>query len=170
MGYAGSMKRAALLLLALTTFPALAAVIEGRVIEVTDGRTITVLAEGGSSMHRIRIAGLEPPARSSAYANAARESLRRLVGGKRVRVDTTSLDPSGRLVGIVLVLRGDERVDPALPQLAAGMATIDKTNVAHQSEDVQKRYELAVDHARKNRVGLWRDAAQMRAEAASRAQ
>ncbi len=180
MGYAGRMRRAALLLLAFAAFPALAAVIEGRVIEVTDGRTITVLASGGSSMHRVRIAGLETPPRSSPYANHARESLRRLVGGKAVRVDTFSLDTSGRLVGIVLVLKSDkecggqpceERVDPALTQIAAGMATIDKTNVAYQSEEVQRRYALALEHARKYRLGQWRDGAfQMRPEALSRAQ
>lgn len=165
MDYAGLMRLAIFLLLSILAGPAAAGFIEGRVIEVPDGDTITVLARDGASLHKIRLAGIDAPALNRPYGGSAREHLKRIVRGKTVRVETSAIDPKGRLVGIVMILVDaskcagtpcDERLDPGLAQLSAGMATVDKTNLAYQTEDAQRRYASAEDHARVQSLGLWR--------------
>lgn len=162
------MKRLFFLALSLAAFPALAGVIEGKVIEVPDGRSLTVLSSSGSSMHRIRIAGLEAPARDGPYGGSSRENLRRLAYGKTVRVEADSIDAKGQLVGVVQILAGPKGCgdkpcvtppDPVLGQLSAGLARIDRTHLDHYSADAQQRFALAMETARKNRLGFWRDPA-----------
>ena len=116
-------------------------------------------------MHKVRLAGIDAPALSRPYGGSSRESLKRLLRGKIVRVEATAIDPKGRLVGIVVVLQDlqkcaetpcDERLDPGLAQLNAGMATLNKANLAFQTEDAQRRYASAEAHARAQSLGLWR--------------
>lgn len=155
--------------LALASWPAFADVIMGKVIEVPDGGTLTVLAREGASLHRVRLAGIEVPRPDHPSGVTSRESLRRLARGKTVRVDTNALDARGMLIGVVQVLRDpkecggnpcQESVDPGLTQLASGLATIDKSNIAYQSEETQRRYAFAQAHARSSKIGLWRPAFQ----------
>ena len=153
------------LLLSILAGAAAAGVIEGQVIEVPDGDTVTVLARGGTSLHKVRLAGIDAPAMNRPNGGSSRESLKRLLRGKIVRVEATAIDPKGRLVGIVVVLQDlqkcaetpcDERLDPGLAQLNAGMATLNKANLAFQTEDAQRRYASAEAHARAQSLGLWR--------------
>jgi endonuclease YncB( thermonuclease family) len=151
--------------LALASLPVLADVIEGRVIEVPDGGSVTVLARGGTSLHRVRLAGILAPRPDSPGGVASRESLRRIARGKTVQVDTSVLDARGVLVGEVLVIRDprecrgkpcEERIDPALTQLAAGLASLDLAHESRQSEETLRRYQAAQSHAKASKVGLWR--------------
>ena len=77
----------------------------------------------------------------------------------------SSVAASGRRVGIVAILQDpqkcaeapcDGRLDPGLSQLNAGMATLNKANLAYQTEDAQRLYASAEDHARAQSLGLWR--------------
>ena len=154
------------LALFLTAWPAFAAVIEGRVIEVPDGSTVIVLSNAGASIHRVRLAGIDAPGRERALGNTSRESLRRLAVGKTVRVETSAIDAKGLLIGIVLVVRGAKEcgdqpcaplLDPGLSQLTFGLAVIDKANLPRQPESTQKQYAVAQDQARSSRLGLWRE-------------
>ena len=166
MRYAEDMKRLIALALLFAAWPVFADVIEGRVIEVADGATMTILAKEGSSIHRVRLAGIEAPARERTYGNKSRENLRRLAVGKTVRVETTAIDAKGLLVGTVLLMRNpkdciklpcEQLLDPGLRQLSFGWAMIDKANLAGQSEEAQKRYLGAEAQARASRLGLWRE-------------
>src|SRR5450432_1630910 len=98
MRYADDMKRLMLAAMLFATWPAFAEVIEGRVVEVPDGGTVTVLAREGASLHRVRLAGIDAPGRERPYGNNARASLRRLAVGKTVRVETTAIDAKGLLI------------------------------------------------------------------------
>lgn len=160
------MKGLLALVVALAAWPAFAEVIEGRVIEVPDGRTVTVLANEGASLHRVRLAGIDAPGRQRSQGNASRESLRRLVVGKTVRVETSAIDAKGLLVGIVLIMRNPKEcrdqpcpplLDPGLAQLKFGFATIDKANLSRQDADAQRRYIGAEAQARASRLGVWRE-------------
>ena len=159
------MKSLLALLVALAAWPAFAEVIEGRVIEVPDGSTVTVLANEGASLHRVRLAGIEAPGRERSQGNASRESLRRLAVGKSVRVETSAIDAKGLLVGIVLILRSarDCRdqpcpalVDPGLAQLKSGLAVIDKAYLSRHDAEAPQRYIGAEAQARTSRLGVWR--------------
>ena len=165
MDYAGPMRVVIFLLLSILAGAAAAGVIEGQVIEVPDGDTVTVLARGGTSLHKVRLAGIDAPALSRPYGGSSRESLKRLLRGKTVRVEATAIDPKGRLVGTVVVLQDlqkcaetpcDGHLDPGLAQLNAGMATLNKINLAYQTEDAQRLYAAAEAHARAQSLGLWR--------------
>jgi micrococcal nuclease len=153
------------LVLLLAAWPALAGVIEGRVIEVLDGATLTVLAREGASIHRIRLAGIDAPGKEKAIGGSSRESLRRMARGKTVRVETNAIDPRGLLVGNVEIHRTPKdcnnqpcpTLDPALSQLAAGLAVIDKKNLSHQTPAAQKLYLAAQAQAKANRLGVWRE-------------
>ena len=169
MDYAAAMRSIIFLLLSVLAEPASAGLIEGRVIEVSDGDTITVLARQGSSMHRVRLAGVDAPPAASQLGGLARENLRRIVRGKQVRVDTMAMSPKGVLIGVVQVYPNpkdcggagcEAAIDPGLSQLTAGMAGLDKANLAYQSEEAQRRYAFAEAHARTNKLGLWRPAPQ----------
>ena len=153
------------LLLSILAGAAVAGVIEGQVIEVPEGDTITVLARNGTSLHKVRLAGIDAPAMNRPNGGSSRESLKRLLRGKTVRVETTAIDQKGRLLGVVVVLQDlqkcaetpcDGRLDPGLAQLNAGMATLNKANLAYQAEDAQRRYASAEEHARTQSLGLWR--------------
>ncbi len=153
------------LVLVFAASSARAEVIEGRVIEVSDGATMTILSRGGASMHRVRLAGIEAPARAGTYGSSSRESLRRLTVGKPVRVETTAIDAKGLLIGTVLVVRSEKEcggqpcapiLDPGLSQLSFGWAVIDKTSLARQPESSQRQYGVAQEQARASRLGIWR--------------
>ncbi|MBS0336874.1 MAG: thermonuclease family protein [Proteobacteria bacterium] len=153
----------------MASLPALADVIEGRVIEVPDGGSVTILARGGTSLHRVRLAGILAPRPDSPSGVASRESLRRIVRGKTVQVDTSVLDTRGVLVGEVQVLRDpkdcrsqpcQERIDPALTQLAAGLASLDLAYDSRQPEETLQRYQTAQSQAKARKLGLWRPAYQ----------
>jgi len=153
------------LILMLAACPAIAGVIEGKVIEVLDGATFTVLARDGASIHRIRLAGIDAPGKERAIGGSSRESLRRMARGKTVRVETNAIDARGLLVSNVMIQRTPKdcsnqpcpNLDPALTQLSSGLAAIDNKNLSHQTPDAQKRYAAAQAQAKSNRLGLWRD-------------
>ena len=132
------MKGTFLLAMLLASLQARAGVIEGRVIEVPDGGTFTVLSKEGASIHRVRLAGIEAPDKGRAIGGASRASMRHLVHGKEVRVETNAIDSKGLLVGIVLVKRNSKDCanqpcaplyDPGLTQLSSGLAKEDKAKL-----------------------------------------
>ncbi len=152
--------------LLLAAVPASAGVIEGRVIEVPDGASLTVLAKGGVSIHKVRLAGVDAPDKERAIGGTSRASLRRMVHGKTVRVETYAIDSRGLLVGIVHVLESPKdcpsqpcnpHFDPGLTQLTSGLAKVDKSNLAFQSETTRRLYASAEEHARASRLGVWRE-------------
>ena len=166
MRYARSMNRLFALALLLAAWPALAGVIVGRVIEIPDGGTVTVLAKEGASIHRVRLAGIRAPGRERAYGANSRESLRRLTLGKTVRVETSAIDGKGLLIGVVSIVRGAQDcatkpcaplLDPGLSQLSSGWAALDNASLARHPESAQAQYGVAQAQAKAARTGLWRD-------------
>lgn len=145
---------------------ALAGVIEGRVIEVPDGATLTILSSEGSSIHRVRLAGIDAPGKGLAIGGSSRASLRRMASGKRVRVEANSIDARGMLVAIVQIRRGPNdcgtppcppTLDPVLTQISTGLAKLDKADAAIYSQETQKLYAIAEERAKASRLGVWRD-------------
>lgn len=144
---------------------ACASTIEGRVIEVPDGASLTLLASAGASIHRVRLAGIVVPSPETVAGGSARASLRRLLSGKPVKVETNAIDAAGNLVGFVTIAPNlpcatpdcNDDSDPAIAQLRSGLAWIEQTGLLQQSAEIQARYAAAVALAQKKRLGLWRD-------------
>ena len=95
-----------LLLLLAVQRPALAqdltshASVTGRVVGVSDGDTITVLAEGNKPV-KVRFNGVDCPESAQPFGSVAKQFTSKAVFGKSVRVRVTDTDRYGRTVGDV---------------------------------------------------------------------
>ena len=138
-------------LLAFTTF-AYSAVIQGEVVGLADGDTITVL-DANRTQHKIRLAGIDAPEKRQPFGTRSKESLSAMVFRRQVSVEWKKTDRYGRIIGKVLV--GD--VDVCLEQVKHGMAWHYKTYEREQLPEDRRAYAAAEDQARRSRVGLWRD-------------
>ena len=103
------MRSLLLFLLALSSLTVWADVIEGRVVGVADGDTITLL-DGNRQQHRIRLAGIDAPelshsasARSSTYPSWRSERMRKLTAIRLIATTGTyALSTSaGRMSGLL---------------------------------------------------------------------
>lgn len=133
---------------------AFAATIEGRVVGVADGDTVTVL-DADKTQHKIRLSGIDAPEKNQAFGNRSKESLSELVFAKTVTVDTEKTDRYRRKVGKVLV----DGVDANLVQVQRGMAWHYKAYEREQSAIDRNVYADAENEARAARRGLWADVA-----------
>lgn len=124
----------------------------GRVVGVTDGDTITVLA-AGNVQERIRVAGIDAPEKRQAYGQVSRQSLADLVFDRSVVIEWKKRDRYRRIVGRVLV--GGR--DAGLEQVRRGMAWHYRKYESEQSPDDRVRYGEAESSARNARRGLWQD-------------
>jgi endonuclease YncB( thermonuclease family) len=150
----GSVLLAGLLGLLLLGGGARAEVLQGRVVAIADGDTITVV-EASLKQHRVRLAGIDAPERRQPYSNRSKLALSALVMGKSVTVDWTKVDRYQRLIGVVR--QGND--DAGLVLLRAGLAWHYKAYVREQSPQDRKLYSEAEQQARSARLGLWSDAA-----------
>ena len=150
----------------LLSFPAPAAdLLEGRVVRIADGDTLTVL-DADQVQHRVRLAGIDAPERAQPFGERSRQNLARLVAGKAVEVRWHKRDRYGRVVGQVWVVSPDARcqgagcpktLDAGLAQITVGLAWHYKQYAGEQSEQDRERYSFAEVEARAKRAGLWRD-------------
>jgi endonuclease YncB( thermonuclease family) len=138
-----------------------ASVLEGTVVNVADGDTITVL-DSDKVQHRVRIAGIDAPEKGQAFGNASRKRLGELVARKDVRIEFKKHDRYGSIVGKVLVTPRDcltcgKTLDVGLAQVTTGMAWWYRKYAHEQSPEDQGRYEFAEQEAKAKRSGLWQD-------------
>ena len=139
-------KFAVLLAAALFCQPVFAERIEGKVVAVLDGDTITVVDSSWQS-HRFRLAGIDAPEKKQPFGQRSKQSLSNMVYGKRVSVDFEERDRYGRLIGTVMLPSGDVN----LAQVRAGMAWHYKRYSSDQT------YAKAEDDAKRSGRGLWSD-------------
>ena len=130
----------------------LAATIEGRVVGVSDGDTITVL-DGTKTQHKIRLAGIDAPESKQAFGQASKKHLSDLVFGKEVTLDCGKTDKYRREVCVVIV----DGQDANLAQVKAGMAWWYRKYQKEQSAAQRSSYEGAETAAKAWRVGLWQE-------------
>lgn len=138
----------------------------GRVVGVSDGDTVTVLAPG-NVQYRIRLAGIDAPEKAQPFGARSKETLSSLVFGHWVTVEGDKRDRYGRTVAKLWVapLEAGCRTAPTCPrtldanlsQVSAGMAWWYRQYAREQAQDDRVRYAEAEDAARKRGGGLWRD-------------
>ena len=78
--------------------------ITGKVVRVIDGDTLVLLV-AGNKQERIRLADIDAPERGQEFSDKSRQLLSSLAAGKTVRVEYSSRDQYGRLLGTVYVGR-----------------------------------------------------------------
>lgn len=132
---------------------ALADQLQGRVVGITDGDTITVL-DSSNTQYKIRLSGIDAPERGQAFGQASKQNLSGLIFGKSVTVEFSKRDRYGRIVGRVLLSGRDINLE----QVRGGHAWHYKQYEREQTPAERKAYAEAETEARKEKRGLWRDA------------
>ena len=129
-----------------------AATLQGKVIGVADGDTLTLL-DAQKNQHKIRLQGIDAPEKVQAFGNKSKQSLHEMVHGKEVFVDVQKKDKYGRSVGKILV----NQTDACLEQIKRGMAWHYKQYANEQSPEDRDVYAQAESTARAQSLGLWKD-------------
>lgn len=126
--------------------------IAGKVVGISDGDTITILAPG-DIQERIRLSGIDAPEKRQPYGQVSKQALSALAFGNPVSVEWRKRDRYGRIVGKATV----SGVDIGLAQVESGMAWHYKEYEREQLPIDRVRYAEAELSARAERRGLWQD-------------
>ena len=129
-----------------------AATLQGKVVGVADGDSITVL-DDNKTQHKIRLLGIDAPEKAQAFGQKSKQSLHQLVHNKQVTVEFQKKDKYGRTVGKVLI-NGN---DICLEQIKLGMAWHYKQYESQQSKEDRIVYKQAELAARNQALGIWKD-------------
>jgi endonuclease YncB( thermonuclease family) len=169
MKFRGTFCLSAVLSAALLAFgicTAQAEVLEGRVVAVTDGDTITVL-DLKNKQHKIHLSGIGAPEKEQPFGNQSKQHLSDLLYDKSVTVTWKKYDRYGRIVGKVMVAAPDscppmqpvcpKNLDAGLEQITAGLAWYYRQFAKEQTEEDRERYVFAELEAKAKHVGLWQD-------------
>ena len=140
------------LVLPLLLTPAWAETLEGHVIHVADGDTITVL-DAKHQQLRVRLDGIDARNGGRRSPSGQPSTSLSLFGGRSSPSSGTKKDRYGRLVGNVCV----KGMDVGLEQLRAGLAWHYKRFEREQTPENRSRYAKAETMARAARAGLWQD-------------
>jgi micrococcal nuclease len=138
-----------LLLFSLVPSLVIAHEIQGTVVGIADGDTITVL-DSNKQQHKIRLYGIDCPEGGQAYGNKAKKAVSGLVYGKSVTVHVLDRDRYGRDVG--MVVRGGVNINAEL--VAHGYAWVFtkycKVEMCNDWYKLQEQAEI-------KKLGLWAD-------------
>jgi endonuclease YncB( thermonuclease family) len=85
-------------------------ILEGNVVGITDGDTLTILVD--RTQHKIRLAQIDTPERSQPWGTRARQALSEKVFRKDVTVRVSDTDRYGRLIGEIWL--GDRDINREL--------------------------------------------------------
>ena len=129
-----------------------AATLQGKVVSVADGDTVTVL-DAQKTQHKIRLQGIDAPEKAQAFGNKSKQSLHEMVHGKQVTVEYQKKDKYGRVVGKVML----NNTDVCLEQVTRGMAWHYKAYASEQSKEEQESYAQAETKAQAQSMGLWKE-------------
>ncbi len=147
-------------ILFLAAAPAFAAtwVVEGRVVGVSDGDTLTVL-DSEKKQHKVRINGIDAPEKGQAFGERARQSLAQMAHAKDARLECHKTDRFGREVCKVWVQPSDcprcgKTLDVGLAQISVGLAWWFKRYADEQSPQDRGRYASEEEEARLRKRGL----------------
>ena len=144
----------ALLLAALAVpIQASADTLQGRVVGVTDGDTITLL-DASNTQYKIRLSGIDAPEKKQPFGQRSKEALSAMAYGKEIYVEWFKKDRYGRTIGKLMTKQGQ---DINLEQINLGMAWHYKKYEKEQSREDRLLYADAEVRAERTRVGLWSD-------------
>lgn len=130
--------------------PLSAAELDGTIVSVADGDTVTLL-DASKTQHRIRLDGIDAPERTQPHGQRARQSLAALAHGRAARADCPKVDRYGRAVCRVIV----DGVDVGLEQIRRGYAWHYVKYAHEQRAADRERYARAESDARSANAGLW---------------
>ena len=121
--------------------------LQGKVVRVADGDTITIL-DSTNVQNKVRLNKIDAPEKSQAFGEVSRKHLASMVASKNVQVEWTKKDKYGRILGDISI--GTTNVNLRMVQdgLAWHFKAFDNT----------KEFAQAEIEARSKKIGLWKDA------------
>ena len=132
------------ILLLLATFTTQAATFTGKVVGVSDGDTITVLA-AGNKQFKIRLLAIDTPEGGQAFGDKAKQALSQKVFGKVVQIHWEKRDHYNRVLGHIII--GKRWINYEM--VAEGWAW------HYKQYDKDKRFADAEVKAKAAKKGLW---------------
>ena len=142
-----------IVLFLINTIDSNADVIDGTVVGISDGDTITVLDKIRKE-HKVRLMGIDAPEKSQAFGSEAKQTLSNYIYKKEVTVEYKKYDKYKRIVGKVTL----DGQDICLKMIADGMAWHYKEYEKEQSKTDRDFYREAEASARSGMIGLWHQA------------
>ena len=129
-----------------------AEVLNGTVVGVSDGDTITV-QDISNNEHKVRLMGIDAPEKSQAFGREAKQTLSNYIYKKKVSVEYKKLDKYKRIVGKVTL----DGQDICLQMIREGMAWHYSEYEKEQSKTDRDLYREAEATAREMKIGLWKE-------------
>ena len=136
----------------INTIDSNADVLNGRVVGISDGDTITVLDKTRKE-HKVRLMGIDAPEKSQAFGGEAKQTLSNYIYKKEVTVEYKKYDKYKRIVGKVTL----REQDICLQMIRDGMAWHYTDYEKDLSKTDRELYREAEDSAKEIKVGLWQD-------------
>jgi endonuclease YncB( thermonuclease family) len=127
-------------------------ILQGRIVRVMDGDTVT-LRDERQTLHRIRLAGIDAPESAMPYGHQATLHLVSLVLGKELEAVAYKQDRYGRTVATLML--GAQDINLAM--LQAGLAWHYKHYAKEQPAAQAQAYAQAEVQARTKNLALWQD-------------
>jgi endonuclease YncB( thermonuclease family) len=127
-------------------------ILQGKVVSVADGDTITVL-DTEKTQHKIRLQGIDAPEKAQAFGAKSKQALYEMVHGKTVQVSFEKSDKYGRILGKVLL----DGQDICHQQIKAGLAWHYKKYQNQQPLVDRDDYSASETAAKSEKLGLWSD-------------
>ena len=138
------------LILAFTlsiSLPTLADTIEGRVVGVSDGDTLTLL-DASKTQIKIRLAAIDAPEKAMPFGQRSKEKLSDICFGKQASVNVVDADRYGRTVGEI----NCEGVNANEEMIKSGLAWVYRKYAKGYSH-----FYAFEDEAKAAKRGLWVD-------------
>ena len=127
-------------------------ILQGKVVSVADGDTITVL-DAEKIQHKIRLQGIDAPEKAQAFGAKSKQALYEMVHGKTVQVSFEKSDKYGRILGKVLL----DGQDICHQQIKEGLAWHYKKYQNQQPLVDREAYSASETAAKNEKLGLWSD-------------
>jgi len=120
--------------------------LEGNVVKIADGDTLTLLTSTNQQV-KIRLTGIDTPEKRQPFGKRAKQALAKLAFQKQVLVEVETKDRYGRTVGVVFV--DGQNVNAEL--VRQGMAWV------YRKYTSDKRLYTLESEAKQAKRGLWLD-------------
>jgi endonuclease YncB( thermonuclease family) len=126
--------------------------LEGRIVGVHDGDTITLL-DAENRQHKIRLDGIDAPELGQPFGRASKQHLAELLANREAVAECSKTDRYRREVCRVLI----GGADAGLEQIRAGMAWCFRRYAKELPPDRRQQYTDMEAQAQAERRGLWTD-------------
>jgi len=130
----------------LFTLSAQAEILEGKVVKISDGDTLTLLTSSSQQI-KVRLAGIDTPERKQPFGNKAKQALANLAFQKQALIEVEAKDRYGRTVGVVFV----DGLNVNAELVKQGMAWV------YRKYTDDKRLYTLESEAKQAKRGLWLD-------------